>query len=62
MSNSILTKLSAEIKRLRNKRGLSQAGLSKLSGVQQATISLIERSMGNPTVETIDRLLAALKK
>lgn len=55
------TILGSEVKRVRNKRGLSQAALADLSGVRQATISDIEQESGNPTLHTIQALMTALK-
>jgi transcriptional regulator with XRE-family HTH domain len=49
-----------EIKRIRKERGLTQRGLSALSGVDQATISQIETGRHRPHLETLDKLAAAL--
>lgn len=52
--------IGATIRRMRRKRGLSQTKLGELTGLRQATISLIEN--GNPaaTLETILYVLALL--
>ncbi|MBS5449918.1 MAG: helix-turn-helix transcriptional regulator [Coriobacteriia bacterium] len=42
--------------RAREEAGLSQRGLSELSGVPQKTISLIESAGTNTTVETLAKL------
>lgn len=53
-------KLAAEILGRRRELGLSQVALSERCGVPQADISRIERGQGNPTMATVDRLIAAL--
>ena len=48
------------IKELRAKRNITQAQLSKLSGVSHSYISRIEIGMQSPTLEVIEKLAAAL--
>jgi transcriptional regulator with XRE-family HTH domain len=45
----------------RERRGLSQRELSKLSGVPQKTISRIENGLDSPKIETLGKLASALK-
>ena len=52
--------LGAQLAAARKARGLTQPDLSKLSGIQQAEISRIERGAGNPTAATLLRLANAL--
>jgi transcriptional regulator with XRE-family HTH domain len=52
--------LGAQLAAARKARGLTQPALSKLSGIQQAEISRIERGAGNPTAATLLRLANAL--
>jgi len=40
---------------------LSQIQLAKTNGVSQADISRIERGKGNPTLDTLKKILAALQ-
>ena len=40
--------------------GLSQSEVSRLSGIDQADISRIERGIANPSVSTLDRIAKAL--
>ncbi|MBQ2161456.1 MAG: DUF2442 domain-containing protein [Firmicutes bacterium] len=40
--------------------GLSQCEVSRLSGIDQADISRIERGIANPSVSTLDRIAKAL--
>ena len=44
----------------RRKRNMSQAALASATGIPQAQISLIERGMANPTLETVDALARGL--
>lgn len=48
------------LRRLRVKRGLSQEALAVDAGVDRSYVGRIERGAENPTVETLDRLAAAL--
>jgi transcriptional regulator with XRE-family HTH domain len=43
----------------RRRAGLSQRELARRSGVAQPSISRIERGLGSPTVDTLERLLRA---
>ncbi len=52
--------LAMQLIALREKRGLSQSGLSRQTGINQAEISRIERGSGNPTERTMLRLADAL--
>lgn len=44
----------------RDKSGLSQKELADLTGIDQSDISKIERGVGNPSVNTLDRIAKAL--
>lgn len=48
------------IKRMREAANMSQNGLAKRAGIAQATLSAIERSTKNPSVETVKLLAVAL--
>lgn len=48
------------IKGARERHGLSQRALALRAGTDQAAISRIERGEISPTVETVERLLAAM--
>lgn len=45
---------------LREQRGMTQAQLAELSGINQADISRIERGATNPTAKTLQRIARAL--
>jgi transcriptional regulator with XRE-family HTH domain len=49
------------LRRLRVRRGLSQEALAVDAGVDRSYVGRIERGVENPTVETLDRLAAALE-
>ncbi|CAN5612330.1 hypothetical protein BH24ACT22_BH24ACT22_13570 [soil metagenome] len=49
-----------ELRRLRKERGLTQRGLADASGVDPATISLVENGKRRPHLETLDSLAGAL--
>ena len=48
------------ISEARMKAGLTQKELAKLTGIDQADISRIERGIANPSVETLERLASAM--
>jgi uncharacterized protein len=48
------------IRESRKRHGLSQRTLALRAGTDQAAISRIERGEISPTIETVDRLLAAM--
>lgn len=52
--------VSAIIRQARQRHGLSQAALAFRAGTDQAAVSRIERGEVSPTVETVERLLAAM--
>jgi transcriptional regulator with XRE-family HTH domain len=52
--------LADNVRRLRSERGLLAADLSARSGVARATLSQIEAGRGNPRLETLRDLAAAL--
>ena len=45
----------------RKRAGLSQQQLADLSGVGQSEISRIENGQGNPTLDTLDRIVGPLR-
>ena len=47
--------------RIRDSRGLTQTQLADMVGANQATISKIEKGVGNPTLSMIQRIADALK-
>ena len=61
MSASNNSKIADNIKKFRNKRGVSQDRLSKLADVTYNTIIKIESGVNtNPTIETLSKIAKAL--
>lgn len=52
--------IGRKLKALRNRRGLSQRKLGQISGVSNATVSLIESGRTDPSMGLLRRLLDAL--
>lgn len=52
--------LAATIATRRKTLGISQIDLAEMSGVSLATIKNIERGTGNPSFETVEKLLSVL--
>ena len=50
----------AAIKKRRLSLGIDQRALSEISGVAMHTLSNLETGNGNPTLRTLERVLAAL--
>lgn len=53
--------LGRRLRRLREERAMSAADLARASGVARATLSKLEAGHGNPTLDTIGALAAALR-
>jgi transcriptional regulator with XRE-family HTH domain len=49
------------LERIRKARGLTQTQLAEAIGANQGTISKIESGEGNPTLDMINRIAAALR-
>jgi transcriptional regulator with XRE-family HTH domain len=56
----VLSHVGVNLRRLRQARSLSQAGLAELSGVSRRMIVAIETGEANVSLSTIDRLAAAV--
>ena len=59
---NLKAKIISEIIQARRERGISQYKLEELSGVKQSAIARLERGTINPTIETIQKILAPLGK
>ncbi|MBQ9864111.1 MAG: helix-turn-helix transcriptional regulator [Bacteroidales bacterium] len=53
-------KLSNTLKNRRTQLKISQADLAEMAGVSLATVKDIEREKGNPSIQTIEKLLDVL--
>lgn len=61
MPNEIVKVVGTNLKRLRTEQALSLSDLARASGVAKATLSALEGGRGNPTLETLSALAAALE-
>jgi transcriptional regulator with XRE-family HTH domain len=61
MPNEIVKVVGTNLRRLRSDQSLSLSDLSRSSGVAKATLSALEGGRGNPTLETLSALAAALE-
>jgi transcriptional regulator with XRE-family HTH domain len=61
MPNDIVKVVGTNLRRLRTEQGLSLSDLARSSGVAKATLSALEGGRGNPTLETLSALAAALQ-
>lgn len=52
-------RIATELRRARERAGLTQQELARRAGTSQATISAYENGAKEPSVRTLDRLLAA---
>ena len=59
---SAIEKIAIVVKTARQKAGLSQSELAKLTNIDQADISKIECGLANPSISTLERITNALGK
>ena len=52
--------LSDTIKERRSQLNISQIDLAEMAGVSLATVKDIERGKGNPSIKTVEKILAVL--
>jgi XRE family transcriptional regulator, regulator of sulfur utilization len=60
MADDERTRLAANLKDLRESRGLTQQELSERSGVPRPTLAHLESGQGNPTLSVLIKVAAAL--
>jgi transcriptional regulator with XRE-family HTH domain len=61
MGQELSARLGANIRQLREARGLTQDQMAKLSGIPRATWGHLESGGGNPTLAVLDRVATALQ-
>jgi transcriptional regulator with XRE-family HTH domain len=61
MPNEIVKVVGTNLRRLRAEKAQSLSELARSSGVAKATLSALEGGRGNPTLETLSALAAALQ-
>ena len=54
--------LAQQIVLARKEKNISQSTLSKIIGIQQASLSKIENGEGNPIIQTLQRIAKGLDK
>ncbi len=52
--------IGRDLRRKRKRAGLTQAEVAARAGVRLETLSRLENGRGNPTVDTVQRILGAL--
>jgi transcriptional regulator with XRE-family HTH domain len=60
-SNNVQAALAANLRRLRIARYISLSELARVTGISKATLSGIENTHANPTVETLAAIAGALR-
>ncbi len=58
---ALAANLAANLRHIRERRGLTQGQLAKLCGVPRSTVGNIETGESNPTLSVLGRLAAALQ-
>lgn len=61
MANTVSYRFGAEVRRLRLARGLSQEALAAAAGLDRTFISMVERSVRRPTLDSAQRIAEALE-
>jgi transcriptional regulator with XRE-family HTH domain len=61
MSNEIVQVVGTNLRRLRSVDGRTLSELARASNVAKATLSALEGGRGNPTIETLSAIAAALE-
>jgi len=59
-ANPVAERFSANLRRARERRGLSQEAVAALTGLHRTEISLLERAGREPRLATLIKLAAAL--
>jgi transcriptional regulator with XRE-family HTH domain len=62
MPNEIVKVIGTNLRRLRTEDGRTLSELARVSGVAKATLSALEGGRGNPTIETLSAIAAALER
>ena len=60
MRKNLKTKIGEVLRAKREKLGISQEGLAERAGVDRTYVSILERGLKSPTVETLERICDAL--
>jgi len=57
---SISSKLGQNLKKIRNKKGISQGDISRKLNMDRGYISSVENGKRNPTLSTLEKIAQAL--
>lgn len=60
MRKDLKTKIGEVLRAKREKLGISQEGFAERAGVDRTYVSILERGLKSPTVETLERICDAL--
>jgi transcriptional regulator with XRE-family HTH domain len=60
MHERLKSKVGNGLRAKREELGLSQEKLAELAGVDRTYVSILERGLKSPTLETLERICAAL--
>lgn len=58
---SLLARFAGNVRRLRSRKGLSQKVLADAVGISVSYVSMLERGLRSPPLETIEKMARALK-
>lgn len=61
MADAISSRFGEEVRRLRMERGLSQEALAETAGLDRTFISMVERGVRRPTLDSAKRITDALE-
>ena len=60
MSKDFKAAIGAKLRALREKLGMSQEEVAERAGVDRTYISILERGLKSPTLDTMEKICAAL--
>ena len=58
---TLSARFAGKVRRLRSEKGLSQKALAQNVGLSVAYVSMLERGLRSPPLETIEKMARALK-
>jgi transcriptional regulator with XRE-family HTH domain len=59
--HAVAARIARILREAREERGLSMNAVAERSGLSQPMVSLVERELRNPTIDTLLRLTSALE-
>lgn len=61
VTETVSTRFGAEVRRLRLERGLSQESLAAMAELDRTFVSMVERGVRRPTLDSAERIAVALE-